>query len=635
MAEKQEQEDNYNSFPYKSFIEDQIFIDYEDEEYEERDSEITTEMAERGTEITETETETSSIGSKELRQAQVWKHFEKKTIEKDDEQTETYILCHICEDHFSANNSTTTLERHLKAKHFDVYKDLDQQPFTIVENQSFKKFIASIQPKYKIPSRHTIKDIIMKKFENAQIQIKNYLQLSTSKISLTMDMWTTISSLGILAVTIHFIKDDWQFDHFVLDVLYIPSPHTALAIKDSIIKIVSELNIADRLIGITSDNEAKMLAATQLIKEDLNLSEFRHYRCAAHILNLAVEAALNTSIVPNCVKKLRIFISTVRNSPKQMDKLKEFFQVEKIKFKVPLSDCTTRWNYTFYMIDRALEIKPLLAHLVSNLTSLSNNWPNEEEWNILTILADLLAPFASVTRVISASSYPTIGEVKLLFEGIRMHLNQSRSENFILQDQVDEMNRVFTNYFDEISEALHVPAFFDPRYKKLAYGSQKVIFLASNPYGDMSQYNIFEPIRRAMANYRESDDTHIPSQPIQASQRHLMNLSAIETRIFFRNLIASNQTPQPVLNELELYFTSNLPGDEIVPLEWWKNHSMEYPTLSKMAKDYLAIMPTSVLCEQFFSIAGNQFSQTRNRIDANTARACLCLKSWLEQGKIE
>ena len=103
--------------------------------------------------------------------------------------------------------------------------------------------------------------------------------------------------------------------------------------------------------------------------------------------------------------------------------------------------------------------------------------------------------------MISTFSYPTIGEVKLLFKGIRMHLNQSRSENFILQDQVDEMNHVFTNYFDKISEALHVPAFFDPCYKKLAYG-------------DMSQNNIFEPICRAMANYRESDDTHIPSQPI-------------------------------------------------------------------------------------------------------------------------
>ncbi|CAB4483966.1 unnamed protein product [Rhizophagus irregularis] len=298
-----------------------------------------------------------------------------------------------------------------------------------------------------------------------------------------MDMWSTITSLGILAVTIHFIKDDWQFDHFVLDVLYVPSPHTASLIKDSVVEIISELNIANRLIGITSDNEAKMLAATRQIKETLNLSEFRHYRCAAHVLNLAVEAALNTSIVPNCVKKLCAFISTVRNSPKQMDKLKEYFRIEKIKFKAPLPDCAMRWNYTFYMINRALEIKPLLTHLVPNLLSLSNNWPSEKEWNVLTILADLLAPFASVTKVISASNYPTIGEVKLLFEGIRVHLNYPRA------------------------------------------------------YGNMSQNDILEPIHRAMANYEEStDDTSIPSQPIQTSQRQLTNLSPTETRNFFRNL---------------------------------------------------------------------------------------------------
>ncbi|CAB5215525.1 unnamed protein product, partial [Rhizophagus irregularis] len=317
-----------------------------------------------------------------------------------------------------------------------------------------------------------------------------------------------------------------------------------------VVEIISELNIANRLIGITSDNEAKMLAATRQIKETLNLSEFRHYRCAAHVLNLAVEAALNTSIVPNCVKKLRAFISTVRNSPKKMNKLKEYFRIEKIKFKAPLPDCATRWNYTFYMIDRALEIKPLLTHLVPNLSSLlSNNWPSEEEWNVLTILADLLAPFASVTKVISASNYPTIGEVKLLFE--------------------DEMKRVFTNYFDEINEALHVSAFFDPRYKKLAYGN-------------MSQNDILEPIRRVMANYEEStDDTSIPSQLIQTSQRQLINLSPTETRNFFRNLLMPDQTPLPISNELELYFNSNSPGDEIVPLEWWKNHTIGISNIIK------------------------------------------------------
>ena len=65
---------------------------------------------------------------------------------------------------------------------------------------------------------------------------------------------------------------------------------------------------------------------------------------------------------------------------------------------------------------------------------------------------------------------------------------------------------------------------------------------------------------------------------------------------------------------MELYFESHPPSDDIMPLDWWKLHESEYPVLSKMAKDYLAIMSTSVPCEQFFSIAGKQITQTRNRM---------------------
>jgi len=649
MTEETEVPNNFETFPYDTFIENPIEINYENEHnilHEENNSEIATEMAETGTEIIETETAKS-------KSSEIWKYFEKISIEREDNSIEHHIKCNVCQTLLSSNNSTTTLERHLKSKHraeFDKFKQgaevkseqwstevqkekhkllinwiiTDQQPFTIVENKSFKKFMLTIQPKYRLPSRHTIKDMIIKKFESAQSQIDNYLQLSTSKVSLTMDMWTSITSLGILAVTIHFIRDDWQFDHFVLDVLYIPSPHNALAIKDAIVEIVSKLKIENRLIGITSDNEAKMLAATRQIGIALDLPEFHHYRCVAHILNLVVEAALNMSIIPEPVKKLRIFVSTVRNSPKQMDKLKEYFRIEEANFKVPLPDCITRWNYTFYMIDRALEIKSFLVHLKSGLNTLTDNWPTEEEWKILTELADLLAPFASITKALSASSYPTIGETKLFFAGLKNHLDRFRGEDYILQEQINEMNRVFMNYLNEVNKALHVPAFFDSRYKNLAFDN-------------MSRHDILSPIQKVMANYKESNITPPQTPPIQQdSPRQLSNLSAFETRSYFRNLLVPGyQASSPVVNELDIYFDSNSPGDEIVPLEWWKNHEMEYPVLSKMARDYLAIMPTSVPCEQFFSVAGKQITQTCNRMDPETARACLCLKSWLEQEKIE
>jgi hypothetical protein len=299
----------------------------------------------------------------------VWKFFTRKEQNKIDqdghEQIEKFILCNVGQCSLSGKNSTSTLERHLKAKHHDAYKELceqksnalepwsnalqkekhillvnwiivDQQPFTVVENPGFIKYMLAIQPRYKLPSRHTLKKMILSKFKTGRKEIFNYLQQSTSKISLTMDMWTSISALGILAVTAHFINDNWQFEHFVLDVLYIPSPHDAPAIKDTVLEIVNEFQVANRLIAITSDNEAKMIAATRQIGENLGLSTFSHYRCIAHVLNLIVKAALDADIVPLPVKKLRIFISTIRNSPKQMDKLKDYFKVEDIKFKAPL-----------------------------------------------------------------------------------------------------------------------------------------------------------------------------------------------------------------------------------------------------------------------------------------------------------
>src|SRR6266542_5583420 len=215
---------NYDTFPIYDFVKNQVFID---DEFNDNISVVS---------------ELKTTGSTTVNSAKVWKFFEKKeeTIidENGDEKIKKYIHCNVCQCHLTSTNSTTILARHLKSKHKESYNELqegleklefwpleiqkekhkslvnwiifDQQPFTVVENQQFQNFVFSIQPRYKLPSRHFVKDMIVQKFIEAQIQINNYLQLSNSKISLTMDMWTSISELGILAVTVHCINDNWM-----------------------------------------------------------------------------------------------------------------------------------------------------------------------------------------------------------------------------------------------------------------------------------------------------------------------------------------------------------------------------------------------------------------------------------------
>ncbi|EXX65124.1 hypothetical protein RirG_136290 [Rhizophagus irregularis DAOM 197198w] len=148
----------------------------------------------------------------------------------------------------------------------------------------------------------------------------------------------------------------------------------------------------------------------------------------------------------------------------------------------------------------------------------------------------------------------------------------------------------------------------------------------------MSREEVFQPIQELMANYQELTT---PVSQTTTVRRRLASLSLLEIRSYFQDLFMPNQTQQLVSNELDIYFDSHPPGNEVMPLDWWKIHATEFPVLAKMARDYLTIMSTSVPCEQFFSVAGKQITQTRNRLHPETARACLCLKSWLEQGKVE
>jgi hypothetical protein len=56
-----------------------------------------------------------------------------------------------------------------------------------------------------------------------------------------------------------------------------------------------------------------------------------------------------------------------------------------------------------------------------------------------------------------------------------------------------------------------------------------------------------------------------------------------------------------------------------------------YPVWQSLARDYLAVMASSVSSERAFSSAGITISKRRNRLDADIVEALQCLKSLLHQ----
>jgi hypothetical protein len=61
--------------------------------------------------------------------------------------------------------------------------------------------------------------------------------------------------------------------------------------------------------------------------------------------------------------------------------------------------------------------------------------------------------------------------------------------------------------------------------------------------------------------------------------------------------------------------------------QYWKAKQFEFPIISKLARDFLAIPATSASSECVFSVGSDVVTKKRNRLVGNSVRMIMCLKN--------
>ncbi|CAD6343650.1 unnamed protein product [Miscanthus lutarioriparius] len=64
-------------------------------------------------------------------------------------------------------------------------------------------------------------------------------------------------------------------------------------------------------------------------------------------------------------------------------------------------------------------------------------------------------------------------------------------------------------------------------------------------------------------------------------------------------------------------------------LAWWKNKREQYPILSQIVRDVMAIQVSTVASESAFSAAGRVVDPYRSRLDPEMVQALICTKDWV------
>ena len=166
------------------------------------------------------------------------------------------------------------------------------------------------------------------------------------RISLTTDCWTSIQRINYMAVTAHFIDDDWNLNKKIISFVPVTS-HKGEYIAKALESSVLEWGIKNAFI-VTVDNASSNDTALGYFKKKLvswGASSVRvqylHMRCIAHILNLIVTDGLKE--VNASVKKVREAIRYIRNSPQRLKKFRDISDLLEIQCKSSLTlDTPTR-----------------------------------------------------------------------------------------------------------------------------------------------------------------------------------------------------------------------------------------------------------------------------------------------------
>ena len=87
---------------------------------------------------------------------------------------------------------------------------LHGMPFSVVEYDGFRRFVSTLNPAFKMTSRRTIATDTMKAFKEQKQALQEALRTANSRVSLTMDMWTSNQTLGYMCITCHFLDADWK-----------------------------------------------------------------------------------------------------------------------------------------------------------------------------------------------------------------------------------------------------------------------------------------------------------------------------------------------------------------------------------------------------------------------------------------
>ncbi|OXA40987.1 Zinc finger BED domain-containing protein 4 [Folsomia candida] len=240
---------------------------------------------------------------------------------------------------------------------------VDVLPFNIMDKIGFNNFSSIIQPRYKVPGRTFMNTKIV---PDIYARSRQKIQEAVDQepwISFTTDIWTSsCNNFSFISFTAHLNSESFSNHHVVLNCKYFPGSHTGSTIEGILNEILSEWNIEkSRVHLLVADSAANIV-------KGINNADLALVPCFSHKIQLAYQDSIRAQkTVNDLISRAKNIVSKFNQSPKNCELLKDKQNEAGLIPKKLLQDIATRWNSTFYMLERMNELKQFIGALSTEI----------------------------------------------------------------------------------------------------------------------------------------------------------------------------------------------------------------------------------------------------------------------------
>jgi len=301
-------------------------------------------------------------------------------------------------------------------------------------------------------------------------------------------------------------------------------------------------------------------------------------------------------------------------------------------------DVVTRWDSAYKMLARAFFLRKAIDTFISEDNELQDFQLSKIEWDQAAIITTILLPFKIISQSLQTTKRPGIDSVYWNYEtlfnkidAIKETFTQPtyRNKSWIQEIHigVDQLSAKLQKYYTDTDMPFVFPdsCILEPMgklilFKQPRFGGESEGQYVEKYRGECRQRYVqdYEPLELNTVNLRKR--SHEESED---------NDDDDDDALQYRSFLHLQVRGSTVENEFDHYLLTPPPDKKVKTLDYWRDHSCDFPHLNLMARDTFAVPATGAGVERVFSKSGQVATWSRARLHAKTIAETMLYKELL------